>query len=115
MDIEAIVILLVALLAAGTLLAARAGIRSIQRARTVVFYRTRRSHMLAGWQWLVLSLILFSTTVASALFGEPVANQFFSPALTPTVVLPSVTPVIERTLPPSLTSRSTQTEDSSQT
>ena len=72
-----IVILLVALLAAGTILAARAGIRSIQRARKVVFYRTRRSYMLAGWQWLVLALVLLSSTVASALFGGPVANQLF--------------------------------------
>ena len=52
MSADAIIILLVALLAAGALLAARAGIRSIQRARKVVFYRTRRSYMLAGWQWL---------------------------------------------------------------
>src|SRR5689334_24044693 len=72
-----IVILLVALLTAGTLLAAQAGIRSIQRARKVVFYRTRRSYMLAGWQWLVLALVLLSSTVASALFGGPVANQLF--------------------------------------
>ncbi len=72
-----IIILLVALLAAGALLAARAGIRSIQRARKVVFYRTRRSYMLAGWQWLVLALVLFSSTVASALFGEQFANQLF--------------------------------------
>ena len=75
-----IVILLVALLAAGTLLAARAGIRSIQQARKVVFYRTRRSYMLAGWQWLVLALVLLSSTVASALFGGPVGTRFF-PAL----------------------------------
>src|SRR5215212_6143198 len=72
-----IIILLVALLAAGALLAARAGIRSIQRARKVVFYRTRRSYMLAGWQWLVLALVLFSSTVASALFGEQFTNQLF--------------------------------------
>jgi hypothetical protein len=50
MGTEVVIVLLVAVLAAGTLLAGRAGIRSIQRARTVVFYRTRRSHMLAGWQ-----------------------------------------------------------------
>ena len=70
MSIEVIIILLVALLATGTLLAGRAGIRSIQQARKVVFYRTRRSYMLAGWQWLVLALVLLSSTVASVLFGE---------------------------------------------
>src|ERR1041385_9025036 len=87
-----IVILLVALLTAGTLLAARAGIRSIQRARKVVFYRTRRAYMLAGWQWLVLALILFSSTVASALFGEPVASQFLPLVPTELILLPTATP-----------------------
>ncbi len=80
MSTEVIIILLVALLAAGTLLAGRAGIRSIQQARKVVFYRTRNSYMLAGWQWLVLALVLLSSTVASAFFGEPLANQIFAPS-----------------------------------
>src|SRR5512147_1980886 len=92
MSAEAVIILLVALLAAGTLLAGRAGIRSIQQARKVVFYRTRRTYMLAGWQWLVLALVLFSSTVASALFGEAAANQIFPPTLTPTLV-PTETPL----------------------
>src|SRR5829696_8653472 len=52
MSINAGIIVLAILCAIGALLAARAGIRSIQSARTVVFYRTRRARMLAGWQWL---------------------------------------------------------------
>src|SRR5512134_2914519 len=98
MSTEVIMILLIAILAAGTLLAGRAGIRSIQQARKVVFYRTRRSYMLAGWQWLVLALVLLSSTVASALFGEPVANQIFPQTAVPvslpvSTALPSSTPV----------------------
>src|SRR5512134_2638459 len=98
MSTSAIVILLVALLAAGGLLAARAGVRSIQRARKVVFYRTRKAYMLAGWQWLLLALVLLSSTVASALFGEPVANQIFPQTAVPvslpvSTALPSSTPV----------------------
>src|SRR5512147_3027181 len=98
MSAEAVIILLVALLAAGTLLAGWAGIRSLQRARKVVFYRTRKAYMLAGWQWLVLALVLFSSTVASALFGQPVANQIFPPTviradLPVSTTLPSTTPV----------------------
>lgn len=53
MSIGAGVILIVAFFAAGALLAARVGIRSIQSARKVVFYRTRRAYMRAGAQWLV--------------------------------------------------------------
>src|SRR5512134_687761 len=96
MSTSAIVILLVALLAAGGLLAARAGIRSIQHARKVVFYCTRKAYMLAGWQWLLLALVLFSTTVASALFGEPVANQIFPQTAIP-VDLPLATALASET------------------
>ena len=127
MSIEVIIILLVALLAAGTLLAGRAGIRSIQQARKVVFYRTRRSYMMAGWQWLVLALVLLSSTVASALFGEPVANQLLAlstqTSIGPSADLltktptPFLTNLDERTATPapSPTLRQTQTETSSQT
>jgi hypothetical protein len=86
MSTEAIIILVVAILGAGTLLAGRAGIRSIQRARKVVFYRTRKTYMLVGWQWLILALVLLSSTVASALFGEPVANRIFSSTSFPVVI-----------------------------
>src|SRR5215217_3513777 len=129
MSTEVIMIVIVAFLAAGTLLAARAGIRSIQRARKVVFYRTRRSYMLAGWQWLVLALVLFSSTVASALFGEQFTNQLFpsismqavtgnDPTASPFASLehldlPSATLAPKRTAPsPALTF--TQTGDPSQ-
>src|SRR5512138_2854812 len=93
-----IVILVVALLATGGLLAARAGIRSLQRARTVVFYRTRKAYTLAGWQWLLLAIVLFSSIVASALFAEPMKSRFFPQTVTPTVIpsptiSPSETPV----------------------
>ena len=63
------VILVIVLFAVGALLAARAGIRSIQSARKVAFYRTRRAHVLAGWQWLALAFVLFSFAISSALFG----------------------------------------------
>ncbi|HJS20964.1 MAG TPA: hypothetical protein VJ785_19605, partial [Anaerolineales bacterium] len=54
----------------GAALSLRAGIRSIQSARTVVFYRTRRARMLAGWQWLAASLVLFFLA-AGIVFGGP--------------------------------------------
>ncbi|MEO7838543.1 MAG: hypothetical protein ABIU06_04260, partial [Anaerolineales bacterium] len=60
MTIDAGIIIIIVVLALGAILATRAGIRSIQSARKVVFYRTRRSYMLAGWQWLALAIVLFS-------------------------------------------------------
>ena len=79
MSIGAVITLVVIFFALGALLAARAGIRSIQSARAIVFYRTRRARMMAGWQWLIVSLVLFSFTIVSAMFGQPVANRLFSP------------------------------------
>src|SRR6266498_3111264 len=101
MSISAGIIVLVVLFAIGALLSARAGIRSLQSARSVVFYRTRRARMLAGQQWLVLAFVLFAFTIAFAAFGRPVANQIFPPTLTP---IPSVTWTAiptETPLPPS--------------
>ncbi|HEX6034295.1 MAG TPA: hypothetical protein VFY83_07660, partial [Anaerolineales bacterium] len=125
MSTEVIMILLVGVLAAGTLLAGWAGIRSIQQARKVVFYRTRRSYMLAGWQWLVLALALLSSTVASAVFGEPVANQFLALStqtdVVPSAVLATKTPTPfltnpnERTPTPFPVLRQTQTRTPDQT
>ena len=96
------IILIVALFVSGALLAARAGIRSIQSARKVSFFRMRRAHMLAGWKWLLLALFLFSFSVASALVGEPVANQLFPPTPGPTAS-PTQTPLPTATLLPSAT------------
>src|SRR6266542_244449 len=101
MSIGAGIIVLVILFAIGALLSARAGIRSIQAARSVVFYRTRRARMVAGQQWLVVAFVLLALAMASAAFGQPIANQVLPPTLTP---IPSSTATPEPTrtpLPPS--------------
>src|SRR5688572_31130011 len=108
MTTDAGIIIIIVVLTLGAMLAARAGIRSIQSARKVVFYRTRSSYMLAGWQWLALAIVLFSFVVASALFGETVANQIFPPP--PTVTLTSTsTPLPTRTPLPTSTNTHTPT------
>src|SRR6185369_8479683 len=84
MSISAGIMILVVLLAIGALLSARAGIRSIQSARTVVFYRTRRARMVAGQQWLGVSFVLLIFTVAAAVFGRPAVYQIFPQAIPPT-------------------------------
>ena len=84
MSINAGIIVLVVVLAIGALLSARAGIRSIQSARTVVFYRTRRARMIAGQQWLGVSFVLLIFTIVSAVFGKPAAYQIFPQVIPPT-------------------------------
>ena len=89
---------IVAVFAIAALLAARAGIRSLQAARTVVFFRTRRERMVAGRQWLIASFVLLALTIASAVYGKPVADQIFSPppplassfTLTPLLVITDI-------------------------
>ena len=106
MSISAGIIVLVIVFAVGALLSARAGIRSIQAARSVVFYRTRRARMVAGQQWLVVAFVLLALAIASAAFGQPIANQVLPPTLTP---IPSATWTPEPTRTPLPPSTNTQT------
>lgn len=98
MSMETGIILIAALLAVGALFATRAGIRSIQSARRVSFFRLRRTYMLAGWRWLLLALVLFSISIASAMTGD----SFFS-QLVPQAPAPSAPPVPSATRPPAAT------------
>ncbi|MGE5374333.1 MAG: hypothetical protein ACM3XO_04685 [Bacteroidota bacterium] len=62
----------------GALLAAWAGIRSIQSARSVVFYRTRQAKMSAGRQWLAFSLVMMLFALGSVFFVKPLAGKISS-------------------------------------
>ena len=108
MNLSVVIIIFVALFALGALLAARAGIRSIQFARKVVFYRTRQAYMATGWQWLIVSGVLTIISVGSGIFGQRVVNQIFPPPPTPTATLTS-TPLPTATDTPSPTSTETLT------
>jgi hypothetical protein len=84
MSTSNILFLAAVVFAIGALLSLWTGIRYIQSARTVVFYRTRRARMLAGWQLLAVGLALASFAVASILFGEPLVRQILSLTSVPT-------------------------------
>ena len=77
-------LILVLVFSIGALLAAWAGIRSIQSARSVVFYRTRQARMLAGWQWLGFSMSLVLFAVMAMAFGNSVMGWILSPDPAPT-------------------------------
>ncbi len=77
-------LILVLVFSIGALLAAWAGIRSLQSARSVVFYRTRQARMMAGRQWLGFSLALVLVAFVVVTFGNSVIGWILSPASTPT-------------------------------
>jgi len=104
MNPSVVVFILVALFALGALLAARAGIRSIQFARKVVFYRTRQAYMATGWQWLIVAGVLAILSVGSSVFGQQAMNQIFPPPPTPTSTFtPTPPPTATRTSSPTHT------------
>jgi len=82
--------ILVLVISVGALLAAWAGIRSIQSARSVVFYRTRQARMLAGRQWLGFSLAMVLFVIVAIAFGNSLLDRILSPASVPTT-LPEMT------------------------
>ena len=78
-------LILVLVFSIGALLAAWAGIRSLQSARSVVFYRTRQARMMAGRQWLGFSVALVLLAVVVVTLGNSMIGWILSPAQTPTV------------------------------
>lgn len=112
------VLILFVVFSAGALLAAWAGIRSLQSARSVVFYRTRNARMMAGWQWLAASLVMATLAIAAISFGESIVDRFLSPTVdsaSPTAVTGAASPTLPGTgtplprLSPTLSAQATQT------
>ena len=102
MDIRAGVITTVILAILIGILSLRSGIRSIQSARKLTFYRLRRQRNRAGWRLLMLGVFLLAFSIWLGRFGEPIAYHYFPPS--PTVSLtPSITPIPSITLTPSIT------------
>ena len=102
MDIRAGIITAVLLAILIGVISLRSGIRSIQSARRLTFYRLRRQRNRAGWRFLLLGVLLLAFAVWLVRFGEPVAYQYFPPS--PTISLtPSITPIPSITLTPTIT------------
>jgi hypothetical protein len=86
----------------------RTGIRTLQSARNLTFFRLRQQRMSAGWRLLGGGLLLLAFAVLLVRFGEPLAYQYFppspTPSLTPTrTLIPSITPTPTITLTPTIT------------
>lgn len=114
MDIHAGVVAAVVLAALGALISVRSGIRTIQRARKMTFYKLRQQRTKSGWQLLGFGILLAFAGLGLAFYGEPVAYQYFPPSLTPSLT-PTITLVPTITLSPTITLTPTMTDTPSVT
>ena len=108
MDIHSGIIAIVVMAALIAVLSLWRGVRTLQSARKMTFYRLRRQREAGGWRLFLLAVILIGLAFWLPLFGEPIAYQYFPPSptasLTPTVtIVPSITLSPTITLTPTIT------------
>src|SRR5215207_10217847 len=108
MDIRAGIIAAVVLSVLAAIFILRSGIRALQSARRLTFYRIKQQRQRSGWITLLAGLLVLSCGVWLSVFGEPVAYRYFPPSptitLTPTITLvPTITLSPTITLVPTLT------------
>jgi len=109
MDIQSGAIALVLLALLFAVLSARSGLRTLQSARKMTFYRLRRQREAGGWRMLGLATLLVLIAVVLPLYGLPVAYQYFPP--TPTITLtPTITGIPTITVSPTITLSPTLTD-----
>ena len=109
MDIQSGVIALVIFAARFAVLSARSGLRAIQSARKMTFYRLRRQREGGGWRLLGLAVLLIAFAVAMPIYGLPLVYQYFPPSPTASVT-PSITPFQSITPTPTITLTATITD-----
>jgi hypothetical protein len=114
MDIRAGIITTIILAVLAALIFLRIGIRSIQSARKLTFYRLRKQRMSAGWRMLAAGMFLFLFVGWLLRFGESVAYRYFPPSPTPSLT-PTITLIPTITLSPTITLTPTITDTPSVT
>ncbi len=85
------------------------GIRTLQSARKMTFYRLRRQREASGWRLFGLAVVLIGLAFWLPLFGEPIAYSYFPPSPTPSLT-PTITIVPSITLSPTITLTPTITD-----
>lgn len=103
------------LAAAGMLAAIWSGMRLLQTARSLPYFRLRRNRLLTGWRLLGLGVGLGLVALGLGVFGERAAYQLFTltatPSLTPTASPePSATVAPTLTLSPTITNTPAESE-----
>jgi hypothetical protein len=102
MDIRAGIFTTILLAVLAALIFFRGGIRSIQSARKLTFYRLRQQRMSSGWRMLFAGLLLSFFAIWLGRFGEPIAYRYFPPSPTASLT-PTITPIPSITLSPTIT------------
>lgn len=114
MDIRAGVVAAVVMSIIGALWIFRSGIRALQSARKLTFYRIKRQRERSGWLTLIAALLLLAFGVWLSFNGEPIAYRYFPPS--PTITLtPTLTTIPTITLSPTITLTPTITDTPSAT
>lgn len=108
MDIKSGMIALVVLFVLIAVIGGRNGLRTIQAARKMTFYRLRRQREAGGWRLLGISVVFLLVAISLPIYGLPLAYEYFppspTPSLTPTITLvPTITRVPTITLTPTIT------------
>jgi hypothetical protein len=114
MDIRSGIFTTILLAVLAALIFFRVGIRAIQSARKLTFYRLRRQRMSGGWRRLVTGMLLLLFAVWLGRFGEPIAYRYFPPSPTASLT-PTISPVPSITLSPTITLTPTITDTPSVT
>lgn len=109
MDIRAGIIAAAVLSLLGALWIFRSGLRALQSARKLTFYRIKRQRERDGWFTLIGAALLLSLAVWLSFYGEPIAYRYFPPSPTLTLT-PTVTVVPTITLSPTITFTPTITD-----
>ena len=109
MDIRSGVIALALFALLFAVISVRGGLRAIQSARKMTFYRLRRKREAGGWRLLGLALLLVALAVWLPVYGQPLAFEYFPPSPTPSVT-PTITPIPTLTVSPTITLSPTVTD-----
>ena len=114
MDIRTGIVTIIILVVLFSLILFRVGIRSIQSARKLTFYRLRQQRTSTGWRMLATGVFLLLFAAWLGRFGEPVAYRYFPPSPTPSLT-PTITLIPTVTLSPTITLTPTITDTPSVT
>jgi hypothetical protein len=90
------------------------GVRKIQKARSLKFFRMRRDRMVAGWRLVLAAIILLVLALLVNRFAEPILYSYFPPSATPSLT-PTISLTPTTTLTPTITVSPTITLTPSET
>jgi type VI secretion system secreted protein VgrG len=114
LDIRTAIITIVAIMIFFMVISLWSGIRRIQKARALKFFRMRRDRMVSGWRLIFIAAVLLGIAWLTNQYAEPVLYNYFPPSVTPSLT-PTITQTPTITLTPTMTLSPTITLTPSET